>query len=206
MTAPTTKEANRMHLLSINVRLTVILSLSLGLPACTGVDIQTSSEDALKAGNYQYYDWQTVPLPENTRWTGLVYQLDPAIRATIATSLQEKGYTHSVERADFKVHYVYSPGYITGVASEQASNIHATPQPIIRSPDQASVDNAIALSGVKQTTNISISLIDVVSTATVWSATISMIVENANEMGGDAARDRLTGHVRRALNKLPDEQ
>jgi Domain of unknown function (DUF4136) len=180
------------------------LAIVWALAGCSGVDIQTSDTVKLENGHYQSYSWQNAPLPREGRWTDPIYRLDPAIRTAIEEGLLQKGYTAVSEGADFTVRYVYAPGYLSGVEPEQSHTISPVPRPRDLEPtNQASVDNAIALGGIKQTTNINITLIDSGNSETLWTATVSMIVEDANNRDSEEAKRKISRFVKSALSELP---
>lgn len=187
----------------INTVLAYIL-LSLSLAACSGVEIEPAGIEQFAAGNYRYYSWRTAPLPTGTRSSDPVYAIDPVLRREVDAELARKGYVLDPQRAQFTVDYIFAPGMLDGERSNWASNIspRATVTPN-RRVDQASVDNAIALGGVKETNNIVLQFNDKASNQKVWQVTLSKIVENANQV--DTARiDRLlTDQMKRALQTLP---
>jgi len=193
--------------LRITMRITRILAYTLLLPvlaACSGVEIEQTSIDAFSAGNYQYYKWRSAALPASTRSTDPVYTLDPIIRREVTASLQAKGYVLDEARAQFTVDYIYSSGLQQGERSQLASNI--TPYAQItpnRQIDQATVDNAIALSGVMETNNITLQINDSASNREVWQATLSKVVEDANNIDATRLDDHLQRFLARALEPIP---
>jgi tRNA threonylcarbamoyladenosine modification (KEOPS) complex Cgi121 subunit len=95
-------------------------------------------------------------------------------------------------------------GMIQGATSDLASNI--SPYPRVtpnRQIDQASVDNAIALGGVKETNNIILQFNDKTSNQEVWHVTLTKIIENANNVNISRINDNLTQYLKRALKSLP---
>lgn len=189
------------------MRITTVLTytiLSLALVACSGVDIQPAATDEFAAGNYHYYKWRTDPLPGGTRSEDPVYAIDPVVRREVDTNLQGKGYVLDPQRAQFTVDYVFATGMLQGEPSELASNI--SPYPSVtpnRRIDQATVDNAIALGGVKETNNIILQLNDRASNKEVWQVTLTKIVENANSTDTTRLDDNLKKFLKRALEPLP---
>ena len=151
------------------MRTTTILAyllLSALLTACSGVDIEPSSVDQFAAGNYKYYKWRTTPLPPNSTSSDPFYAIDPVMRREVNAGLQARGYILDKARAQFSVDYLYGIGMREGAQSEQASNISPVPSVTPnRQVDQASVDNAIALGGVKETSNILLQFNDMDSNA-----------------------------------------
>jgi hypothetical protein len=178
--------------------------LSLLLVACSGVEIQQSSIDKFSGGDYRYYTWRTEPLPNVTRSSDPVYAIDPVIRREVDADLQRKGYVLDKSRAQFTVDYLYVSGMQQGARSELASNI--TPYPRVtpnRQVNQATVDNAIALGGVKETNNIILQFNDLASNQEVWQATLTKVVEDANNIDASRLDQNLKDYLARALKNLP---
>lgn len=176
----------------------------LALSACSSIEITTSDVAPFASGNYSYYKWRTDPLPQNTGSSDPYYALDPVMRRQLDAALAAKGYRLDKEKAQFSVDYVYATGLIQGVESEQASNISPIPSVTPnRRVDQASVDNAIALAGLKETSNILIQFNDSASNEEVWRAVMTKIVENANQLDTTGLDERIGKAVNRALKELP---
>ena len=179
--------------------------LSLGLLACSGVEIEPAPIDEFTAAEYRYYKWRTKPLPANARPADPVYRLDPVMRSEVDAILRNKGYVLDPERAEFTVDYLYVPGLRDGAEPEQASNISPTPRITAnRRVDQASVDNAIALGGLKETRNILLRFNDSASHLVVWHVRMSKIVENANRVDEKALAEDLRKYLSRAMDDLPE--
>lgn len=189
------------------MRSTLILAyiiVSLVLVACSGVDIQQSGIEKFSAGNYHYYKWRTEPLPNGTQSSDPVYTLDPVIRREVDADLQRKGYVLDNDHAQFTVDYLYVTAMQQGEQSQLASNV--TPYPRInpnRQVNQATVDNAIALGGVKETSNIILQFNDLASNQEVWQATLSKVVENANSIDTSRLDKNLKGFLTSALKPIP---
>ncbi len=178
--------------------------LSLTLVACSGVNIQQTGADKFGAGNYHYYKWRTEPLPTTSRSSDPVYALDPVIRREVDADLQRKGYVLDEARAQFTVDYLYVSGMQQGEPSQLASNV--TPYPRVtpnRQVNQATVDNAIALGGVKETNNLILQFNDLSSNQEVWQATLSKVVEDANNIDTSRLDQNLQKFLARALKSLP---
>ena len=189
------------------MRITHILAytiLSLTLAGCSSVEIQPAGTDRFIAGNYVYYNWRTDPLPSDSKSSDPMYAIDPVMRREINADLQSKGYVLNSERAQFTVGYILATGMVQGEPSAQASNIsqYATIRPS-RLVNQASVDNAIALGGVKETNNILLQFNDKISNKEVWRVTLTKIVENANNVNTSRIDDNLAQYLKRALKSLP---
>ena len=189
------------------MRITHILGyllLSLTLLACSGVEIQSADTDRFKAGNYVYYKWRTDPLPTNVRSSDPMYAVDPVMRREVNADLQSKGYVLDSERAQFTVGYILASGMVQGEPSNLASNVstYASIRPN-RQIDQASVDNAIALGGVKETNNIVLQFNNRTSNKEVWQVTLTKIVENANNVDTSRIDANLAQYLKRAMKSLP---
>jgi hypothetical protein len=189
------------------MRITQILAytlLSLALVACSGIEIEPAGIETFAAGNYRYYSWRTGPLPSGTRSSDPVYAIDPVVRREVNANLQKKGYVLDPERAQFTVDYIFAPGMLQGERSDWASNVNSTPSVTPnRQVDQASVDNAIALGGVKETNNIILQFNDKASNREVWQVTLSKIVENANVTDASRIDSALKKSMERALESVP---
>jgi len=178
--------------------------LSLALVACSGVHIRQSPVDQFSAGNYRYYKWRTEPLPQTTRYSAALYALDPVVRGGVDAQLQGKGYVLDQERAQFTVDYQYVSGMLQGERSELASNIYSIPRITPnRQVNQASVDNAIALGGVKETDNIVLQFNDRESNRLVWEASMTSIVEDTNSNDTSRLDANLKRFLERAMQQLP---
>ena len=182
------------------MRITNILAsglLALLLAACSGIEIQPAEMDQFAAANYTYYRWRSEPMNNTANSSDPIYSIDPVLRRQVNADLQSKGYILDSERAQFSVDYIFATGMRQGEKSEQASNL--TPYPSVmpnRRVDGASVDNAIALGGVKETRNIVLQFNDVSSNGEVWHVTMTRIVEDANKAGS-----RVDANLSKAINK-----
>jgi len=191
------------------MRITNILAsalLALLLAACSGIEIQPDEVDQFAAGNYQYYKWRSEPMSNTANSSDPTYNIDPVLRRQVNTELQSKGYILDEERAQFSVDYIFAAGMRQGEKSEQASNL--TPYPSVmpnRQVDGASVDNAIALGGVKETRNIAVQFNDVASNEEVWQVIMTRIVEDANQ-AGSRVDAKLSKAISQALKPLPPVQ
>ncbi len=187
------------------MRSAIVLTYTiLSLVACSGVDIQHRATDQFSAGNYRYYMWRTDPLPRETHSSNGMYAIDPVIRREVDAHLHSQGYILDPQRAQFTVHYLYVTGMVQGERSALASNITAYPRIMpTRRVDQASVDNAIALGGVKETNNLIVQFNDRVTNQEVWQVTLTEIVENANSNDTSRPDDNLMRSLQRALQPIP---
>ena len=178
--------------------------LVLALAACSG--IETRPEDTTRFGekNYQYYTWRSEPLKNPGNSSDRIYLMDPIVRREVDRNLRAKGYLLDPARAQFSVDYLQAPGLRMGEKSEAATNI--TPYPTVlpnRQVDGAVVDNAHALGGVKETSNIAIQFNDVASKQEIWHVVVTKLVENVNEVDRKNLDATLTKAIAKGLNKLP---
>jgi len=179
--------------------------LSLAVTACSGVEIKPAETDTFAAGQYRYYKWRSDPLENTINSTDAIYVVDPIMRREVNSALQGKGYIADPERAQFSVDYLYATGLREGAKSEQASNI--TPYPSVtpnRQVNQAIVDNAHALGGLQETSNIALQFNDSKSRGEVWQVVITKVVENANSIDTGKLADTLSKAIKKALEELPD--
>lgn len=174
------------------------LLLTLILAACSGTEIRPADTAAFTAANYRYFKWRSEPLQNRTNSTDALYVLDPLIRRSVNAALADRGYLLDPDRAEFSVDYFFATGMREGRKSEVASNITPYPTAVAnRLPDGATVDNAHALGGVKETSNIALQFNDVARREEVWHVIITSIVEDANM----SDTTRLERSVRQAVEK-----
>ena len=186
------------------MRFITILAGILALAACSGIETRPAPMDTFAAGNYKYYYWRSDPLPNAANSQDPMYIMDPILRSAVNADLAKKGYILDKERAQFSVDYVYASGLRMGERSAEASNI--TPYPSVnpnRQLNQAVADNAYALGGVKETSNIALQFNDTTSKKEVWHVIITKIVENVNKVDKSDMRDSLKRGIRDALDPLP---
>ncbi len=180
------------------------LTLSATLFAgCAGVETQPADTAEFESRQFRYYQWRTPPLENTSNSRDSVYVLDGMVRESVDARLSALGYTLDPERAQFDVHFVNAPGSLQGFASEEATNINTRPQLINRQVDQATIDNAQALSGVRDTENIRLSFNDVETRQEVWSVVITKIVEDANMADTARLRRVVNQAINRGLSTLP---
>lgn len=186
------------------IRLTCSALILLGLAACSGVETRPEATDTFAAGNYQYYRWRSEPLDNTSNSSDPIYALDPVIRREVDNTLRSKGYVLNDARAQFTVDYVYAAGTRMGQKGSEASNLSTYPGVIPnRNVDQASVDNAYALGGVKETNNVGIQLNDATTNEEVWMVIITKIVENVNLANNPKMNTNVQKAVHEGLRSLP---
>ena len=144
-------------------------------------------------------------MPNTLNSVDPIYQLDPIIRQEVDRALQAKGYRLDSERAQFTVDYIYAEGLRMGEKSRDASNLSTHPGSIPnRNMDQASVDNAYALGGVKETANIGIQFNDVEDNKEVWRVVITKIIDNVNETESLKLKKNVEKAIKQATRDLPE--
>lgn len=190
------------------MRITNILAsaiLSLALAACSGVEIKPSETDTFAAGQYRYYTWRSEALENTIKSSDPIYVIDPVVRRELNSALQRKGYVLDAERAQFSVDYLYAVGLREGAKSEEASNISPIPSVTPnRQVNQAVVDNANALGGPQETSNIALQFNDTDTREEVWRVVITKIIENVNSTDTTLVTDVLSKAVNKALKELPE--
>lgn len=190
--------------MQIRKRLLGITTLLLTLAACSGVETRPADVTTFAAGNYHYYSWRSEPLLNTTNSTDSMYRLDPIIRDAINANLKSKGYALDPARAQFNVDYIFAPGARDGVKGVEASNLSTYPGAVPnRDIDQASIDNANALGGLKETRNIGIQFNDVGRKQEVWHVIITKLVENANSTTGSGQNGAISSAVNKSMESLP---
>lgn len=181
----------------------ILLLAALTLGGCASVNTQPTDSLEFQAGDYHYYKWRTPPLENTTNSRDSVYVLDRIVREAVDARLQALGYRRDATRAEFDVHFINAPGSLQGFDSEEATNINTRPQVINRQVDQATIDNANALSGVRDTENIRISFNDLESKREVWSVVITKIVEDSNMPDTARLRSLVSQAINKGLSTLP---
>jgi hypothetical protein len=178
--------------------------LALSLTACSGTETHPADTAAFEAAGYRYFKWRSEPLDNTSRSGDPVYALDPLLRDAVNSVLAEKGYVLDPGRAQFSVDYFFAVGMREGQKSEASTNIRPYPTVLPnRLPDGATVDNAYALGGVKETSNIALQFNDVARREEVWHVVVTRIVEDAN-MSDTARLERSVQQaVRQGLRPLP---
>ncbi len=190
--------------MQLSKRLLGISALLLTLAACSGVETSPADVSTFAAGNYHFYSWRSEPVVNTTNSTDPMYRLDPILRDAINAKLKSKGYILDPTRAQFNVDYIFAPGVRDGVKGVEASNLSTQPGVVpSRDIDQASIDNAYALGGLKETRNIGIQFNDIERKEEVWHVTITKLVENANSTKGSNLNGEISSAVNKGMELLP---
>jgi hypothetical protein len=182
--------------------LATCLLACLALAACSGTEIIPDDTAAFAASGMQRYAWRTDPLPAGSFARDRLYEADPAIRDAVDGRLAELGYREVPrEDAQFLVDYLAAVGFNDGVAARNASNItpYQSSAMINRQINQAEVDNAQALAGVRETGNIALVFIDAGNRSELWKVRITALVQDSNRVD----TNRLKRVIRSGLSSLP---
>jgi hypothetical protein len=181
--------------------------IALAMVACNGVEVRPAETDTFAAGNYRYYSWRSEPIVNTANSRDHMYRLDPILRGAINTSLQAKGYVHDAQRAQFSVDYLFAEGVRDGVKGAEASNLSTHPGVV---PDgninQASIDNAIAMGGLKETRNIGIQLNDIERNEEVWRVIITKLIDDANLDQSSRLTNSINSAINKGMRSLPPAQ
>ena len=185
--------------------LLLTLVLAVMMAACSGIETRPADIATFAAGDYKYYKWRSEPMQNTTNSQDPMYAMDPILRKELDKQLAAKGYVLDETRAQFSVDYIFAAGMRMGARSAEASNI--SPYPSVnpnRQVNQAVVDNAYALGGVKETSNIALQFNDEVTKREVWQVIITKIVENVNKVDTREMKSSLKEGIQQALKTLPD--
>ena len=185
------------------LRHTAITLLCIDMLGCATMQVDTASADRFASKGYQTFSWRAeVPtgVPQSME---MLYQLSTSVRAVLSASLQKKGYRYEASGGDFLVSYAFG-ARLEGGTDPGMPNPALTSSVINRNPDPAVMDNAYALSGPREVASLMLSFEDGDNLASVWSASISQVVENQNQPDLDKVRRKLEPGIARALRVLPD--
>ncbi|TGD75793.1 hypothetical protein E4634_02680 [Mangrovimicrobium sediminis] len=188
-----------LHLLSI-------LCLPLWLAACSSIETQPADATQFAQGQYKFYTWRDEALKNPQNSSDPIYVMDAVLRREVDAALAEKGYVRDAGRAQFEITYLQAPGILQGVGSSDAyGGIDPIPSARPnRQVNQAMVDNAQALSGVRETHNIALLFNDAGSHDEVWSVLITKIVDSVNQPDPEKMAKAIRQGVRKGLGELPD--
>lgn len=182
-------------------RVSLYLLVAFALGACSGVEVIPGDTSAFEATGYTRYAWRSGALIQPAYSKDEIYQADPIVRASVEEGMAALGYQRvEKEDAEFLVEYVAAAGFNDSLLPRSATNVDTyTTGTINRMPDGASVDNAYALSGVKETGNIMLVFVDKSTAQPVWQVRISSLITDANKVDERAVR-RAVGQ---GLSHLP---
>lgn len=196
----------RVYRLSINLLLSAGLAL---LAACANVQVDTAPVDKFKEGNYRSYSWRGAPIENTGGSSDPLYVVSPALRAAVDEELADKGYVKRESGGDFTIEYQFKASLADGALNSTAAMAdNRYPRPtggavINRGTDQALIDNAYALSGVREMNSILLRFSDAESQSLVWAGAVSKIVEDANNDDREKMVKSIRAAVKRVLGQIP---
>jgi len=170
---------------------------------CVTMEVDTTSPKRFADKNYQTFSWRSeVPtgVPQSME---SLYRLSTTVREVVADALQKKGYRYEASGGDFLVSYSFGIR-LEGGEEPVTPGVNTGGAVINRNTDGAMMDNAYALSGPREVVMLMLSFEDGGNLATVWTASISQMVENQNQANLDKVQRRLETGVAKALRSLPD--
>jgi hypothetical protein len=177
--------------------------LCFAMVGCVTMEVDTTSPKRFADKNYQTFSWRSeVPTGVPQSMEGL-YQLSTTVREVVADALQKKGYRYEASGGDFLVSYSFGTR-LEGGEESVTPGVNMGGAVINRNTDGAMIDNAYALSGPREVAMLMLSFEDGSNLATVWTASISQMVENQNQANLDKVQRRLETGVAKALRSLPD--
>ena len=177
--------------------------LCITMVGCVTMEVDTSSPKRFADKNYQTFSWRSeVPtgVPQSME---SLYRLSTTVREVVADALQKKGYRYEASGGDFLVSYSFRTR-LEGGEEPVTPGVNTSGAVINRNTDGAMMDNAYALSGPREVAMLMLSFEDGSNLATVWTASISQMVENQNQANLDKVQRRLETGVAKALRSLPD--
>ena len=177
--------------------------LCIAMVGCVTMEVDTSSPKRFADKNYQTFSWRSeVPtgVPQSME---SLYRLSTTVREVVADALQKKGYRYEASGGDFLVSYSFRTR-LEGGEEPVTPGVNTGGAVINRNIDGAMMDNAYALSGPREVAMLMLSFEDGSNLATVWTASISQMVDNQNQANLDKVQRRLETGVAKALRSLPD--
>ena len=176
--------------------------LCIAMVGCVTMEVDTSSPKRFADKNYQTFSWRSeVPTGVPQSWKPLSavhHRSRGCCRRT-----PEKGYRYEASGGDFLVSYSFGTR-LEGGEEPVTPGVNTGGAVINRNTDGAMMDNAYALSGPREVAMLMLSFEDGSNLATVWTASISQMVENQNQANLDKVQRRLETGVAKALRSLPD--
>ena len=179
------------------------LALCVTLLGCTTMQVDTAPSRRFADKGYQTFSWRIEVPREVSQSMESLYRLSATVQEVVAEALEKKGYRFEQSGGDFLVSYAFG-ARLEGGTDPGLPNSAPTSSVINRSPDPAVMDNAYALSGPREVASLMLSFEDGDNLASVWSASISQVVENQNQPDLDKVRRKLEPGIARALRVLPD--
>jgi hypothetical protein len=180
------------------------LVLVLLVTACSSVEIEVWDSGKFAPAGFQSYSWRSEPFSKGVYSRDPIYVIDPILREVVNSNLSAKGYQLVAGGGDFTVDYTYAPGLRMGAPSGATDVL--SPRAGVRpntTISQAERDNAIALSGVKETRNIALQFNDGQSGLQLWRVLITKFATDANQPEKARVRSALESGVKKGFRELP---
>jgi hypothetical protein len=182
-----------------------LAALLFGLIAgCASVEVDVWDSQEFAGSGFKTYSWRSEPFSSDFYFRDPIYVIDPILRELVDEELAGLGYQRVARGGDFTIDYIYAPGLRLGAPTDATSNI--APRAGVRpnaNISQAERDNAIALSGVKETRNIALQINHGETNREIWRAVLTKIIADANTPDRDRTRRALSGGISRAFAQLP---
>jgi hypothetical protein len=178
----------------------LVITVSLCLAACSGLDVTADGTDVFAATRYTRYAWRSEPPSWASAGTDMTAMKSPSIRAGVEEKMAKLGYELVARaEAEFLLEYFAAPGFNDGRLLSGGSNDLLYGSSVNRDIDGAAADNAYALSGPVETGKIRLVFIDAETVEILWQVQVSMVVENSNRIDQDEVRKA----VGEAISMLP---
>ncbi|WP_040481740.1 DUF4136 domain-containing protein [Luminiphilus syltensis] len=173
--------------------------------ACNSVQVERANNQEFSAAGYQTYGWKFKAIENTYGSDDPFYVVGPQLQRSVDAVMADKGYRLVKENPDFIINFDFQSSMADGKLTTGTSNIDPAPQAVInRGADQATVDNSYALSQARELNTLNLLFEDGKNLHTVWSASMSQIVENVNHRNVEKIRNTLDSAVQRTLRLLPD--
>ena len=183
----------------------LLLGLLFGMfTGCASVEVDVWDSQEFAGSGFKTFSWRSEPFSSDFYFRDPIYVIDPILRELVDEELTARGYQRVARGGDFTVDYIYAPGVRFGAPTEASSNI--APRAGVRpnaNVSQAERDNAVALSGVKETRNIALQINNGETNREIWRAVLTKIIADANTPDRDRTRRALSTGLRRAFDQLP---
>ena len=179
------------------------LALCVTLLGCTTMQVDTAPSKRFADKGYQTFSWRT-ELPRGVPQSmDSLYRLSATIQEVVAEALEKKGYRLEPSGGDFFVSYAFG-ARLEGGREPFSPGLRPSGAVINRTSDGAVMDNAYALSGPREVASMTLTFEDGDNLASLWSTSISQVVENQNQPDFDKVQRKLKSIVTKAFRVLPD--
>jgi hypothetical protein len=183
----------------------VSLAAAMALVACTGTQVDRADPSLFAGKNYDSYQWKFDPVMMAPSGDDSTMQFGNIFQEEVDIALREKGYRRVESGGDFLVSVQFRTTFEDGAMP--GNNEALVPRMIAnREPDQATVDNAVAMSGPRQMNNALLQFDAADDGSLLWLAKMSRLVENVNPTSVDLndVRRNARRAIQRAVEPLPN--